>query len=87
MSFSFNNKTHTNKTNFACASKEFREFLVSELSQNDINLRWYGGIKLFIQNKVDNLKFYNYVYKNATIYLERKKEKYEEFRRYYWKSY
>jgi len=83
-SFSFNNKTHTNKTNFACASKEFREFLVSELSQNDLNLRWYGDIKLYIQNKLDNLKFYNYLYKNATIYLERKKEKYEEFRRYYW---
>ena len=52
--------------------------------ENYINLRWYGDIKLYIQNKLDNLKFYNYLYKNATIYLERKKEKYEEFRRYYW---
>lgn len=83
-SFSFNVKTHANKTNFACASKEFREFLISELSRNDINLKCYGGIILYIQNKVDNLKFYNYLYENATIYLERKKEKYEEFRGYYW---
>jgi hypothetical protein len=82
-SFSFNIIKKTNKTNFACASEEFREFLISELLENGIKLSYYGGIKMFIQNKMDNLKFYNYIYKNATIYLKRKKEKYEEFRGYY----
>jgi intein-encoded DNA endonuclease-like protein len=82
-SFSFNIIKKTNKTNFACASEEFREFLISELLENGIKLSYYGGITMFIQNKMDNLKFYNYIYKNATIYLKRKKEKYEEFRGYY----
>jgi hypothetical protein len=41
-----------------------------------------GDISLS-SNSVDNNKFYNYLYKNATIYLERKKEIYERFREYY----
>ena len=81
-SFSFNIDTHANKTNFACASKEFRQFLIDELLDNDIELKWYGGMKLYIQNKVDNIKFYSYIYENATVFLKRKKEKYEEFRRF-----
>ena len=32
---------------------------------------------------MDNNKFYDYIYRDAKIYLKRKKEKYEEFRRYY----
>jgi intein/homing endonuclease len=83
-SFSFNHNKSKYVTNFACASEEFRNFLISELNVNDIDINWYGGIKLYIQNKMDNLKFYNYIYQNATIFLERKKEKYEEFRRHYW---
>jgi len=33
--------------------------------------------------KFDNNEFYNYIYKNATIFLKRKKEIYERFRKYY----
>lgn len=83
-SFSFNPDKSKYTTNFACASEEFRNFLINELLVNGINVKWYGGIKLHIQSKMDNLKFYDYVYQNATIFLERKKEKYEEFRRHYW---
>jgi hypothetical protein len=72
-----------NQTGIASASEKFREFIIKELSKNEIKINYYGGINLYIQNKMDNQKFYNYIYKNATIYLERKKEKYEEFRRYY----
>jgi hypothetical protein len=70
-------------TGFACASEKFREFIINELYDNDIKIKYYGGIHLYIQNKVDNNKFYNYIYNNATIYLERKKEIYERFREYY----
>jgi hypothetical protein len=72
-----------NQTGITSASEKFREFIIKELSKNEIKINYYGGINLYIQNKMDNQKFYNYIYKNATIYLERKKEKYEEFRRYY----
>jgi intein-encoded DNA endonuclease-like protein len=70
-------------SSFACASDNFRNFLIEELSNNGINMKYYGGIQVQTQNKFDNLKFYNYIYKNATIYLKRKKDKYEKFRRYY----
>jgi len=82
-SFSFNNKTRTNKSQIVSASEEFRKFIISELSLNGIKINHYYVIKLQIQNKVENLKFYHYIYDNANIYLNRKKEKYEEFRRYF----
>ena len=70
-------------TGISCASENFREFIINELSNNNIHINYYGGINLLIQNKVDNNKFYNYIYNNATIYLNRKKEIYERFREYY----
>ena len=82
-SFSFNPKNYSIKTQIISASDEFKQFIIDELNRNDIKINLYSEIKLQIQNKVDNLKFYNYIYENAKIYLNRKKEKYEEFRRYY----
>jgi len=70
-------------TGIACASKNFRDFLIKELLNNNIEVNYYGGINLLISNKIDNNKFYNYIYNNATIFLERKKEIYERFREYY----
>jgi len=80
--FRFVEKKH-NTTGIACASESFRGFLIEELLKNDIKVNYYGGISLLIQNKIDNNKFYNYIYNNATVYLERKKEIYERFREYY----
>jgi len=71
------------KTSLVSASENFRNFIIKELNKNGIQIRYYGGITLHLQNKVDNHKFYNYIYNNATIYLERKKEIYERFREYY----
>jgi hypothetical protein len=82
-SFSFNPKNYSIKTQIVSASDEFKQFIIDELNKNNIKINLYSGIKLQIQNKMDNLKFYNYIYENANIYLKRKKEKYEEFRRYY----
>lgn len=70
-------------TTFACASIKFREFLIEELNKCGIEIKYYGGIVLVIYSKVENNKFYNYIFNNATIYLERKKEIYERFREYY----
>jgi len=81
-SFTFT-ENKRNGTGIACASEKFREFIINELFKNEIKINYYGGISLLIQNKVDNNKFYNYIYNNATIYLERKKEIYERFREFY----
>lgn len=81
-SFSFT-ENKRNTTNIVCASENFREFLINDLYNNGIEIKYYGGINLYIQNKVDNNKFYEYIYKDSTIYLERKKEIYDRFRKYY----
>ena len=82
-SFSFNPNKYVIKTQIVSASDQFQKFIIDELNENGISINLYSKIKLQIQNKLDNEKFYNYIYKNCKIYLKRKKEKYEEFRRYY----
>lgn len=82
-SFSFNKSKYIIKTQIVSASEQFQRFIVDELKKNNIIINLYSGIKLQIQNKLDNENFYNYIYGNAKIYLKRKKEKYEEFRRHY----
>jgi hypothetical protein len=82
-SFSFNPEKYSIKTQIVSASEDFKKFIINELEDNNIKINLYSDIKLQIQNKMDNKKFYDYIYNNAKIYLKRKKEKYEEFRRYY----
>jgi len=82
-SFSFNLKTKRNTSQIVSASEKFQKFIINELLLNGIKINLYVEIKLQIQNKVENLKFYHYIYNDATIYLDRKKQKYEEFRKYY----
>jgi len=82
-SFSFNPYNYSIKTQIVTASDEFKKFIIDELEGNNITIKLYSQIKLQIQNKMDNNKFYHYIYDEAKIYLKRKKEKYEEFRRYY----
>jgi intein-encoded DNA endonuclease-like protein len=82
-SFSFNTKTFRPHTNLVCASEVFRSQLMKILKENDIDIKQYSDISLHIQDKLGNLKFYNYIYKNSNIHLNRKKEKYEEFRKHY----
>jgi len=82
-SFSFNPDKYMIKTQLVSDSKDFQDFIIKELGDNGIKINLYSKIKLQIQNKLDNLKFYNYIYNDSKIYLTRKKEKYEEFRRYY----
>jgi len=82
-SFSFNPIKHKIHTNIVCASKNFTNNLLKILNKNGIDVKYYSDISLHIQDKLGNLKFYDYIYKDSKIYLNRKKEKYEEFRRHY----
>jgi hypothetical protein len=82
-SFSFNTKTTRPHTNIVCASEIFRNQLITILKDSDIEIKYFSNISLHIQDKLGNLKFYNYIYKNSNIHLKRKKEKYEEFRKHY----
>jgi hypothetical protein len=82
-SFSFNPKKHKVHTNIVCASENFRNDLLKVLNENNIGIKYHSGITIEVQNKIGNLNFYNYIYKNANTFLNRKKEKYEEFRKYY----
>jgi intein-encoded DNA endonuclease-like protein len=82
-SFSFTEKTLRPHTNLVCASEIFRNQLIEILKDNDIQIKYYSNISLHIQDKLGNIKFYNYIYNKSNIYLKRKKEKYEEFRKHY----
>ena len=82
-SFSFNPKKYKTHTSIVCASKKFRDGLIEILNENNIKTNFYGKISIEIQDKIGNCNFYNYIYSNSTIHLKRKKEKYEEFRKFY----
>lgn len=82
-SFSFSPAKHKVHTNIVCASEIFRDFLLKILNENNIDMKYHSRITIEVQNKIGNLNFYNYIYKNANTFLKRKKEKYEEFRKYY----
>jgi hypothetical protein len=82
-SFSFNPEKYIIKTQIVSASDNFKKFIIDELRENNITINLYSNIKLQIQNKMDNNRFYDYIYHDDKVYLKRKKEKYEEFRRYY----
>lgn len=84
-SFTFvENKRNT--SGFVCVSPKFRNFLMTTIIKNTNIKKFYIDENrgyIMIQNKLDNNEFYNYIYKNATIYLKRKKEIYERFRKHY----
>jgi len=81
--FSFNPEKNKIHTNIVCASDKFRESLTQILNQHDIDAKFYGRMTIHIQSKIGNVNFYDYIYKNATIFLKRKREKYENFREFY----
>jgi hypothetical protein len=82
-SFSFNPDNYSVKTQIVSASDDFKKFIINELDDNGIKINLYSNIKLQIQSKMDNKKFYDYIYSGSKIYLKRKKDKYEKFTRYY----
>lgn len=72
------------KYSFACASNDLRDFFAEELGKVGITTKCYDGLNLnvvggFLMDK----KLFDYLYTDATIYLERKFEKGMEFIRYF----
>jgi hypothetical protein len=58
----------------ASASEKMYEFLYKHLKSLDIDIRRYG-INCVIGRKEDTMRFYDYMYKDATVWLERKRDK------------
>lgn len=58
----------------ASASDKMFEFLYEHLKSLDIDIRRYG-INCNIGKREDTLRFYDYIYKDATVWLERKRDK------------
>ena len=63
------------KTQIVSKSKKFQYFIISTLNDIGIKINLYNGVKLQIQNRIDNQKFYHYIYDDSKIYLKRKKRK------------
>ena len=71
---------------FGCATPNFLRKIYEILSENGINFVWterykkagngkyYYSYKIFSSNRENSLKFADYIYKDATLYLTRKKE-------------
>jgi hypothetical protein len=58
----------------ASASEKMYEFLYDHLKSLDIDMRRYG-INCVIARKEDTMRFHDYIYKDATVWLERKRDK------------
>lgn len=64
------------KFSFACASKELRDFFAEELNKIGISTKCYDNFNLIIVGGFLGAKnFFDYLYTNATIYLQRKYDK------------
>jgi len=69
---------------FACASKDMRDFFAEELTKVDIPTKCYDDLNLNITGGfINSKKFFDYLYTDATIYLERKYDKGMEFVEYF----
>jgi hypothetical protein len=61
---------------FCCASKDLRDFFVEELNKVGITTKSYDNLNLNITGGFLNSKnFFDYLYTDATIYLQRKYDK------------
>jgi intein-encoded DNA endonuclease-like protein len=68
---------------FACFSDKFKEYLKEEIGKLNILLRDEPPYSLSIKNMKDGVVFINYIYKDATVFLERKKEISDRFIEHY----
>lgn len=80
--FTITNKTF--QTNFVTASEEFKNGLINALNNIDINISDCSyinkcGTTMYrpdITKNSDRIKFLDYIYKDSTVYLDRKYKKY-----------
>jgi hypothetical protein len=69
--------------NIACASPNFKQFIIEELNKHSIDTTCQTSLTIDILRGQSAIKFFNYLYNDSTIYLKRKKEKGEKFVEYF----
>ena len=69
--------------NIACASPNFKQFIIEELNKHSIDTTCQTSISIDIVRGKSVINFFNYLYNDSTIYLKRKKDKGEKFVEYF----
>lgn len=73
-------KENTTLNSGVCSgSKEFLEKLIQYIPAKHNVIKHYSTVYTVTYGVKDSYNLYNYMYSNATIYLERKKEKFEKY--------
>ena len=74
------------KYNIACASPNFKQFIIDELNKHSIDSKCGNSLTIDIGRYPSIVKFFNYLYDDSTIYLKRKKDKGDKFIEYFSKK-
>jgi intein-encoded DNA endonuclease-like protein len=69
--------------NIACASPNFKQFIIDELNKYSIDSKCGTSLTIDISRYPSIVKFFNYLYDDSTIYLKRKKDKGDKFIEYF----
>jgi intein-encoded DNA endonuclease-like protein len=90
ISFSLKESTESDRevikllaVSIACISHNFIQYLKDELTKENVNLKTNGKYSVAVSNMYECQLFLNYIYKNATLFLERKKEIADKFLKFY----
>jgi len=78
-----NNGIIHSQYNIACASPNFKQFIIDELNKHSIETRCQTPLTIDIIRYPSVVKFFHYLYDDSTIYLKRKKDKGEKFIEYF----
>ena len=67
------------KSGFCSGSETFLAELVTHVPTKYKSIKHYSDVYTVVYSVNDSYKLYNYMYSDATVYLERKKNKFEEY--------
>jgi len=69
--------------NIACASPNFKQFIIDELNKHSIETTCQTSLTIDVLRYPSVFKFFHYLYDDSTIYLKRKKDKGDKFIEYF----
>lgn len=73
-------KNNTTLTSSICSgSKKFLDKLIQYIPAKHNVAKYHNNVYIVTYGVNDSYNLYNYMYSNATVYLERKKEKFEKY--------
>jgi len=73
-------KDNTTLNSGVCSgSREFLESLIQYVPTKYNKIKHYNNVYTVVYSVKDSYKFYNYMYSDATVFLERKKVKFEKY--------